>query len=739
MRDKNNLLLYIKEGVLDLLAAGTFENGTPFRPTQKKALEIYDRYLSDTTTTLEQKLKGYMEIATGLGKTALFTGIIAAAHQAAERHHDHLKSIIVVPTIPLLGQTKDAITQYAPHLTHRIGLYGNGYKDLHHQVTVMTYDAWYDLSQSGEIGSHNIDILISDEAHRGTSKRRVENIAGVFNDASTVQLAFTATAHFDRDKSVLRTHAREIFYKSPREGILSGELCAYAQRQGAIIRVDPENLDLINTFEPAAEGDFDTVFRKVLRENAWNDFAHKVFREGIDEHTGDPLSDNDAGFFVSSIRQADRLETRLNADPVLRDKAVALGKQGVAVAIHSELSKGEQKRRFDAYRTGHYMAVIGDDMFKEGFDHPPMKTIIDSPHASVVDKAQILGRGARQWWNEAKFRYEGLTIIDTVVYIGSKDTKENDRLRATALRKAVSVQEILEESYVLAPGIEVIITTGDGIKRPFDFDPDVEYYTEHEDVYRLDAEISRLRREDTVPISEIGPIAREHVKRTGVGGTIVNRSDCPEGLTENMVNNILAKSSNSVTFRQNHWEWLKARWEKMPSRPSVSIPISTIRPIAQEQAKRTGVSKSLTKRPDCPKDLTKGMIGSLLSEACKQVSFRQDHWEWLKARWEEMPSSPSVSKIPISTIRTIAREQRDRTGVGQRIVRQPGCPEGLTAGIVSQILSKSTLTVYIREDYWLWLKKTWEGLSAKPGYVPPQSDGNDEPPPASPFISHEPF
>lgn len=223
---KSELLLdYLKQGIDNLLEHEAFDNGWEFKPTQNEALHAYKNFLNDERLTPEQRLKGYFEIPTGVGKTAIFIGIIAAAHKAAEQNGDKLKTAVVVPTKQLLHQTltafqgndlepddKDYFEGFAPQLKNKIGLFGDGKRSLSHPLTIMTYDAWYDLSQQGKINSENIDILISDEAHRGTSERRIENIKDIFN-ASTAQIAFTATAHFDEDKSVEASHEREIFYK----------------------------------------------------------------------------------------------------------------------------------------------------------------------------------------------------------------------------------------------------------------------------------------------------------------------------------------------------------------------------------------------------------------------------------------------------------------------------------------------------------------------------------------------
>lgn len=507
MQDSGQLLRYLHQGIDALLEQGGFDNGFDFRPTQKEALEAYKRFLHSNSLSDEEKLKGFFEIPTGVGKTAVFVGIVAAAHKAAEEDGEELKTVIVVPTTQLLTQTEEALNKFSPQLAGQIGLYGDGKKNLKLPITVMTYEAWFDLSEQGLIGSHNIDILISDEAHRGTSERRVDQMLGVF-DARTLQLAFTATAHFDAEKSVENSHKREIYYKPMREAVQGGELSSYIQSQRAIIRVSPSKYMLTEDFANAAEA-AQVKYRRRLKQKTWNEFALKTFREGRDERTQDLLSDNDAGFFVDGTVQADELEEMLNNDPVLQARALAKGKKGVAIAIHTkDMSKGEQRDRFKAYLRGDYMAVIGDEKFKEGFDYAPMKTLFDYHRNSVVDKVQILGRGARKWWNKLKERFEGLTVIDTVIYIGDEDPDTDEVTRKDALRSSISVKDVLEDSAIIGPDaidFDVPRTgvggygTGPDI---FDDNPDIEYVTNLEGIYQLDADILRLRKEHFIPFTD---------------------------------------------------------------------------------------------------------------------------------------------------------------------------------------------------------------------------------------------
>lgn len=536
------LVSYLQRAVDHLLEQGGFDGGQPLRDTQWQCLEAYKAFLADPNLTLEERLKGFFEIPTGIGKTAVFVGIISAAYAMAEAEGQSLRSIVVVPTTQLLNQTKEDFLKFAPQTAGKVGLFGDGHKSLKLPITIATYNAWYDLSQKGIIGPHNVDILLSDEAHRGTSERRIENISGIFN-AQTAQIAFTATAHFDEEKSVQASHEREIFYKGIRDAVLGDELASYIQSQRAVIRVAPTPYMHTEEYKKHSS-EQKAAYRRKIRQKAWNEFAVKGFKEGVDERTGEPLTDNQAGFFVEGIAQANHLEKLLNQDEELQRRAKEKGCIGVALAIHSHLSATEQRERFEAYKAGKYLAVIGDEKFKEGFDHPPMKTIFDSAHSSLVDKAQILGRGARKWWNELKGRFEGLTLIDTISYVGSEDKDEDARYREAALRKAVSARDILEESYIIGPSAPKVVPASKmayGSSRLLDFDEglEVEYYGSIEDVYHLDNEVARLLREHMVPITKDmrnALISLFSELNISAGQLVRNCDDLPEGLYEHKIN-----------------------------------------------------------------------------------------------------------------------------------------------------------------------------------------------------------
>lgn len=443
MIDPDKVLGYLRGSCSDLLAQGTLGVAKwPLRPTQREALVAYAEFLDRPDLTVADKLIGYFEIPTGVGKTALFGSLIDGAKALAAADNVDLRSGVVASTTNLLTQTRDEFTALNPKLVPEIGVYGGKERVAGRPVTLITYESWSQVTDRRELTKKDLDILISDEAHRGTSVVREQRLAEHYD--GIVKLAFTATAHFDPDKTVANTHRHKIFEKHIPASVRDGELAAYVQTQFYVLRVAPER---------AARDRSES--HRLIRQVAFNKFVEKQLLTGTDQYTGDRLTDNQGAIFVDDTTQADLLARNLNANRELQRRAREQGCDAFAVSIHSVgIGGGEQFRREQDYKAGKYLFVVGDEKFKEGFDHPPMKTVLDMPHGSVVDKAQILGRGARRWYSQAKHRQEGLVFVDTVIYIGNDDPKKDKTLRNAALARAVLASDALDgEITVLDPSL----------------------------------------------------------------------------------------------------------------------------------------------------------------------------------------------------------------------------------------------------------------------------------------------
>lgn len=718
MQRNERLLGYLQAAVDRLLKQGQFENGKEFRPTQREALVAYKKYLAREDLSTAQKLKGYFEIPTGVGKTALFVGIIGATDQIAKEHGEKIRTMFVVPNLNLMPQTKDAIATYAPTLKNDVGFYGGTQKNLKRSITIITYDSWSTLSAEGTIGSHNIDILISDEAHRGTSDTRIENIKSAFNGESA-QIAFTATAHFDTSKSVQTSHEREIYYRPAKESILNGELAAYIQSQIFVIRAEPpkgKNPEV----EEESDEEKDSQYRRALKQAAWNKRAVVIYREARDQRTGELLTENQAGFFVDGIRQANKLETMLNADPELAKRAREKGYDAVAVAIHSKLTDTEQEDRFEAYKQGRYMAVIGDEKFKEGFDHEPLKTIIDYQHSSLVDKMQIIGRGLRKWHNpRKKNREEGLTVIDTVTYVGSRNPKKEDLFRESAIARALTVRKIFNETYVLGPAAPLIKNedTGGSIGggKIFIDDKNVEEYATLEDTFTFAKEQIELGKEkDWVDITdEVSAELRHENERTGLGGSSIFKlmKNPPEGLNAGIIANIIFGNTKSTSP-----EWIRRIFlvfKRQPDKLQERDVSPEEREALQKEEKRTGMKGGaiFKKIKDRPQGMKLTHAVNIISGERKQTT---EAWmDAILTTYKQLPDAkPSDPKhiIPEEKRAKIGWEAK-RTGLGGKAIfaLMPNPPDGLTATYANNIVCGHK--TFAPSD---WIEKILETFHAQP-------------------------
>lgn len=138
MRKNEQLLKYMQAGAQRLLEKEGFDNGWKFKTTQSDAIQAYANFLKDERLPAEERLEGFFDIATGVGKTAIFVAIVSAANQIAQENNDELRSVIVVPTKILLKQTADSFNTFAPSIMEHIGFYGDGHKNLKQPITLMT-------------------------------------------------------------------------------------------------------------------------------------------------------------------------------------------------------------------------------------------------------------------------------------------------------------------------------------------------------------------------------------------------------------------------------------------------------------------------------------------------------------------------------------------------------------------------------------------------------------------------
>lgn len=516
MIDADKLLDYMRLACTDILDRGTIDARAhfPLRLGQQQGLQASLTYFGRADLTDAEKLEGFYKMTVGLGKTGFYEAVIDRVLYHAQEDGINLRVGIVAPKIELLEQVQREFVKFFPHLKDQVGIYG-GYWPKSHKprretdkaITAVTFPSWVTRVDKGEMNDTNTDILITDEGHRGISEARKKRLLENFVRAA--RYAFMATPDYDQQRTVRNTHKREIFSKGLVESVHDGESAAYIRAQHHVIRVAPP--------KRGKEADFDPVRAKQL---AFIEFVKTLSVTGVDatgkiigydEVTGDRLTDNKMGVYTGDTSHADRCAAELNTLSELQKIAEEFNAKKFAVSVHTKgIEHGQQKKLKEAYEKGKRRTLCGDELFKEGYDHPAMKVVAIYQTGSALDLEQIIGRAVRQFWNTLKNRYEGATTISTTIYIGVDPLNPDDpaevkrarladeKERQKALAASASAVDILEgNAEVLGPSVKPTQNKPRPIASPRPFPPGmtVHSYTSVEDIRTIHTEREQARRE----------------------------------------------------------------------------------------------------------------------------------------------------------------------------------------------------------------------------------------------------
>jgi superfamily II DNA or RNA helicase len=485
----------LKEASLRALNNGEFRPGEPLKTSQTRGLSNYHIFL-DTTRDEFERRHGYFDMATASGKTGLFSLLGRHAYRVAQERGigDTFKTLIVESSVFLLHQTRNELLKIAPELAGAVGIYGGEDRDLSKPFTIISYESWLALLESGQLNGADIDLNINDEAHKGLSVRRQNMINQVLTD--THHLGFTASAQYDREKTMELTHRNLIYRLSLKDAIEDGILADYVQVQYGVLRLLPKGMSRKREVDPQ-NLDF-----TALKRTEWARMVTHAYREGIDGVTGAPLSDKVALFFGANTAHADYLADMLNKDPVLARKAEARGFRDVAVSIHSVgYSSAIQNDLMKAFRAGEYMAAVGDKKFQAGYDDRRVKFIASYPGKSLVDTVQEMGRATRFYIDPITGESQGAVILETAPYIGDADPEVDNGAYRRALRGLVTAKDVLGDTLILKRGHSVSLPPPKGrgsIRVPLSAGSTVEFLMTHEETLTISRQVdeSRIKRPD---------------------------------------------------------------------------------------------------------------------------------------------------------------------------------------------------------------------------------------------------
>ena len=349
------------------------------RPYQEEAL----------TAWRAEGCRGVVVLPTGGGKT--FVGALAIAEVAQW-------TLVVVPTIDLLGQWRRALTEaLAPPDDDQIGVYGGGAHELR-PITITTYES----AQLHPDLLRRFGLLIFDECHHLPAPTYRQIAEGAF---TPLRLGLSATPErADQEHlALVELIGPEVYRRHPEELSAAKYLAAYDEER----LVATLDADARRRYEVARATYSDFIRRRRLIIASPADFQRKILWASA--------RDPEARAAMLAWREARSLA--LNAPAKLSLLEMLLARhQDERVLVFSEYNQlvGEISQRFclpqityktpaderrlilEGFRTGRYSKLATGRVLNEGVDIPDCSVaIIVSGNATRREYVQRLGRVLR--------------------------------------------------------------------------------------------------------------------------------------------------------------------------------------------------------------------------------------------------------------------------------------------------------------------------------------------------------
>lgn len=301
--------------------------------------------------------EGYVALPTGFGKTVIFVELIEALN---------LKTLIVVPTNILSGQTVEKLEEFAPDVD--VGQIHAKAKQYGRDVTVITYASLLRQVKSGRILPYEIECLVLDEAHHSLSERQMETINRFSN---AVKLGFTATPDFSKEKKLSKLLETEIIRIPIKECVEKKLLSPF--RVG-VVKTD---VDLSEVDIDRHKGEFkESALREAVNIPRRNRSAIEVYKQNFMNHK--------AVAFCVGIEHAKTLAE------MYREAGIP------ASCIHSKMSVEEKEEIIKSFKNGTIKVLTNADMLIEGFDDVEVDVALNlRPTRSAVLAEQRGGRVLR--------------------------------------------------------------------------------------------------------------------------------------------------------------------------------------------------------------------------------------------------------------------------------------------------------------------------------------------------------
>jgi len=359
-----------------------------FRACQVDALHALGGFLEHTPRELDNSKRGFVDMATGTGKTGVITGFVEGL-KYDEDPDDPPYIVVLSPTQQITKQTvglpqserdePKGFAKFTPHLEP------TSYYQFDHRIsplTVMTNSSFNNLMKQAMMPE--VDVIIIDETHTALGEQISEFIRLIA--PNKLVIGFTATPDFSSDKTTDSLLRNRIHSLPLREAVRDGILAPFeAEVRDLQVKV-PSRQD---TGMEAAEYRMAVEKAKFMArlEDAAPDVVAAVKRgDGV-------LIRCPAGDDVWFARQAAEMFRETGAIgpnmPPYPLRALALGGKGQSFT--------ERQAFVELFNRGRIQIFSYVKSINMGTDVPGAKLLVNlAPTSGIVDMTQAVGRVGRR-------------------------------------------------------------------------------------------------------------------------------------------------------------------------------------------------------------------------------------------------------------------------------------------------------------------------------------------------------
>lgn len=379
--------------VEDEALAGGYRTSLKFEPRPYQAEAI--------ASWLGHDGRGVIILPTGAGKTVV--ALMALARLK-------LRTLIVVPTIELLYQWRDAVVERLGVPKKSVGVVGDGRKEWR-AITVITYAS----AAMPNAPLNDIGLLICDEAHHLPSP----SYATIATRANApYRLGLTATPdRADGETSALYELLGPVVYrKAPADLSAEGHIAQYVEKRVFVSLSDDEAL----RYE-ALMGEWKWFLssKRHLLAKGGDFFGELIRRSATDPQARRALQAHHQARMIALNAEAKLHEVERLLEAHHDDKVIVFSEYNALVdtisqrlalpSITYKTAADERKAILEGFRDGSYSKLVTGRVLNEGVDVPDANVaIVVSGSSTTREYIQRLGRVIRPKQSTAML-YEVIT------------------------------------------------------------------------------------------------------------------------------------------------------------------------------------------------------------------------------------------------------------------------------------------------------------------------------------------